>query len=113
MPEVALEEGELEEIHDLLAKSRRNAMPGDRRADYHRGKGEIRSDEPREVRVDAQEDRHPIEVEQKCEGQPEDRVKAQERREPEEHAQRKRGRGAFRGVLDVQKCAHPTAGELE
>ena len=42
-------------------------LPGQTRADEHRREGVIGADDPRQVRVDPQQDRHAVEVEQERE----------------------------------------------
>src|SRR6185369_4711815 len=90
-------------------ESRRNAVPRDGRADDHRGEGEIRRDEPGQVRIDAEQDSHTVQIEQKCEGEGKKRVKPEERREAEEDAQGEGRSRSLRRVVDVEERAEPPA----
>ena len=64
------------------------------------------------VRVDAEQYRDAIQVQQEGEDDAENRVQAEHRREAEEDAERKRRRGALGRVVDVEQVAQPAADEV-
>src|ERR1051326_3570429 len=77
-----------------------------------RGGGVVRGQGQGEVRVDAEQHRNAIEIEQECEQDAEQRVEPEKRRKPEEDAQGERSRRALRRILDVQELPEPFAGPL-
>ena len=78
-------------------------VPGDRRAADHRGDRVVRRDDPRQVRVDAEQHRDAVQVEQERERRSPSSVwRPEERREAEEHAERE---GRRRPLRRVVRCA--------
>ena len=110
-PELTLEERQLEEVPELYPEPRRRLMPGDL-CPYHRRHDVVRTQEPGQVRVHAEQDRDPIQVQQEGEQDAEQRVEAEKRRKAEQHAERERGRGSLRRIVDMQQPLEPPADEV-
>src|SRR5207244_4345699 len=94
---------------ELRLKSRRDAVLGERGADKPGGEEVIGSDDPRQIRVHAEQHRDTIQVQQKREDDAENRVEAEERREAKEHAQRECGRRSLGRIVDVKQRVEPPA----
>src|ERR1043165_6491123 len=85
-------------------------MAGDLRAG-ERGRRVVRRNDPGKIRVDAEQHRDAIQIEQEREDDAENGVEAEERRETEKDAERKRRCRALWCVVDVQQCVKPTPDE--
>src|SRR3954463_3415043 len=100
--------GLAQRVAEIPQKARRDLHPEDRRA-QQRGQRVIRRQDPRQVRVNPEQDRDPVQVQREGEHQAEDRVQAGERREAEEHAERVGGGGPLRRVVRVKELVQPAA----
>ena len=105
MPEFAVEHRHSNSAASSVLKLRRR-VADDLGADHRRDRV-IRRDDPRQVRIHAQQRRDAIEVEQERDEDREHGVEAEERREAEEHAERERRGRSLRRVGDVEQRVQP------